>query len=67
MSSRRGMGVSKPMCYLSRMDAWAWALLLKPFALLVLAVTVLIPVRLLLQRKMRDGKLKRLLLWRIPK
>lgn len=55
------------MCYSGRMDAWAWALLLKPFALLVLAVTVLIPVRLLLQRKMRDGKLKRLLLWRIPK
>jgi hypothetical protein len=49
------------------MDAWLWALLLKPFALLVLAVFVLIPVRVLLQKFMRDSKLKRVLLWRIPK
>lgn len=55
------------MCYAGRMDAWAWALLLKPFAFLVLAGLVLIPARLLLQRKMKDGKLKRFLLWKLPK
>ena len=49
------------------MDAWALALFLKPFVFLLLAVLVLIPVRLLLQRSMKDGKLKRFLLWKLPK
>jgi hypothetical protein len=38
---------------------------LKPLLLLVLAVTVLYPARIAVQRKMKDGKLKRLLLRRI--
>lgn len=49
------------------MDAWAWALLIKPFVLLLVAGCVLIPVRLLIDRKLKDGKLKRFLLWRLPK
>lgn len=48
------------------METFVWALLLKPVMLLVLAVLVLIPARLALQRYMKDGKLKRILLWRIP-
>jgi len=48
------------------MEPWVLALLLKPFVLLVLAVCILIPVRVLLSRKMKDGKLKRFLLWRLP-
>ncbi len=39
-----------------------WAILLKPFALLVLAVCVFMPVKYLIRRKMKDSKLKRLLL-----
>lgn len=49
------------------MDVLTWALLLKPFAFLVLAVLVLIPARLAVQRWMKPGKLKRLLLWELPK
>jgi hypothetical protein len=49
------------------MDPWMWAVLLKPFAFLVLAAVVLIPARLAVQRFMKDGKLKRLLLWELPK
>lgn len=48
------------------MDPWVIAVFLKPFALLVLAVLVLIPARLACQKWLKDGKLKRLLLWRIP-
>jgi len=43
-----------------------WAVFLKPFALLILAVLVLIPARIAVQKWMKDSKLKRLLLWRIP-
>lgn len=43
----------------------ALAAFLAPFVMLVLAVTVLYPVRRLLQRRMADGKLKRFLLFRI--
>lgn len=49
------------------MDAWMWAVLLKPFAFLLLAAVILIPARLALQRYMKDGKLKRFLLWELPK
>ena len=38
------------------------ALLLKPLVILLVAGCVLIPVRLAVQRYMRDGKLKRFLL-----
>lgn len=49
------------------MEPWMWAVLLKPFAFLVLAVLVLIPARMAAQRFIPEGKLKRILLWRIPK
>ena len=42
-----------------------WVSLLKPVMLLVLAVGVLYPARMAVQRRMKDGKLKRLLLTRI--
>jgi hypothetical protein len=41
---------------------WLYALVLKPFVVLVIFGLVCLPVRLLVQRKMRDGKLKRFLL-----
>jgi hypothetical protein len=47
------------------MQNWQWAVLLKPFLFLALAVGVLIPARLAVRRYMRDGKLKRLLLTRV--
>jgi hypothetical protein len=46
------------------MPPFVWALLLKP----LIALAILVPIRLfvvLLQRRMKDGKLKRLLLRRI--
>jgi hypothetical protein len=47
------------------MPTFAWAILLKPFFLLLLSVTVLIPSRMAVRRWMKDGELKRLLLRRI--
>jgi hypothetical protein len=47
------------------MDGWVIAAFLKPFALLVLAVVVLIPARMAVAKWLPDGKLKRLLLRRI--
>lgn len=47
------------------MTPWLLALLLKPLILLVLGVFVLYPARMLVQKKMKDGKLKRLLLTRV--
>lgn len=47
------------------MPDFAWALLLKPFVLLLLAVVVLTPARRYVERRMRDGKLKKLLLTRV--
>jgi hypothetical protein len=46
------------------MEPWAIALLVKPFVLLVLFVAVLYPARRAVERYMKDGKLKRLLLFR---
>jgi hypothetical protein len=46
------------------MPPFAWGILLKP----LVALAILVPARLLvvlLQRRMKDGKLKRLLLRRI--
>lgn len=47
--------------------SWAIALVIRPFAMLLLAVMVLIPARLAVYRWMPEGKLKRVLLWRIGK
>jgi hypothetical protein len=47
------------------MSNFAIAMLVRPFMLLILSVLILIPVRLAVQRRMKDGKLKRLLLRRI--
>lgn len=49
------------------MEPWQIAILLKPFALFVLAVLVLYPARRYVQRRMPEGKLKRLLLLRLTK
>lgn len=46
-------------------DAGMWALFLRPFLLIILAITILYPARKALERYMKDGKLKRLLLRRI--
>jgi hypothetical protein len=46
-------------------DIGAWAMFFRPFMLLILAVAILYPARMLLQRYMKDGWLKRLLLRRI--
>ena len=47
------------------MPPFVWAILLKPFVLLVLTIVVLLPARKAVERKMKDGRLKRLLLRRI--
>lgn len=47
------------------MDTWVLAVLLKPFAALFLFGVICLPFRLLVQRRMKDGRLKRLLLLRI--
>jgi len=44
---------------------FALAMLVRPLLLLILAAVVLIPARLAVQRHMKDGRLKRLLLRRI--
>lgn len=44
------------------LDPWVIALLLKPFGALILFGCIALPGRLLVQRYMKDGKLKRLLL-----
>jgi hypothetical protein len=47
------------------MNTFVIAILIKPFAMLALCALVLVPARMAVQRKMKDGKLKRLLLRRI--
>ncbi len=47
------------------MSAAFWAAFLKPFVLFVLAVCVLHPARRAVEKNMKDGKLKRLLLKRV--
>lgn len=47
------------------MKTWQIAILVKPFATFVLAACVLYPCRKAVERYMRDGKLKRLLLRRV--
>jgi hypothetical protein len=41
------------------------AILLKPFILFVLAACILYPARKAVMRRMRDGRLKRFLLFRV--
>jgi hypothetical protein len=41
---------------------WLYALILKPFIALVVFGLICLPCRLLVQRKLPDGKLKRFLL-----
>ena len=43
----------------------ALAAFLRPFVLLVLGVLILAPARIAVERYMKDGKLKRLLLTRV--
>lgn len=43
----------------------AIALFLRPIAAIILAYILLVPIRKLVERKMKDGKLKRLLLKRV--
>lgn len=47
------------------MEYWIIAIIVKPFALFFLAAAVLYPSRVLVQNKMRPGKLKSLLLRRV--
>lgn len=51
--------------FLNQFEPWQIAIVAKPFVLLVLAVTVLYPARIACERRMKDGRLKRLLLRRI--
>jgi hypothetical protein len=48
--------------YLFGVEPWLWSLLLKPFVALIVFGLICLPVRLLVHRWMKDGKLKRLLL-----
>lgn len=47
------------------MSNFAIAMLVRPFMLLILSVVILIPARMAVERHMKDGKLKRLLLRRV--
>jgi hypothetical protein len=46
------------------MPDFAIALLLKPFVALAILAGICLPVRLLIERRMKEGRLKRLLLSR---
>ncbi len=46
-------------------DPWFLSILLRPFGALILFGCIALPGRLLVQKFMKDGKLKRLLLRRI--
>lgn len=47
------------------MPLFVWGLLLKPLVAIVILGGIALPIRLAVQRRMKDGKLKRLLLRRI--
>jgi len=49
------------------MPDFVLAIILRPFVLLLISVLFLIPGRLAVQRWLPDGRIKRVLLWRIPK
>lgn len=46
---------------------WAIALALRQFAALILFGLICLPVRFAVQRYMPDGKIKRVLLWRLSR
>jgi hypothetical protein len=46
-------------------ETWQWALVIKPLAFFVFAGLVLYPIRRAAMRWLPDGKLKRLLLFRV--
>ena len=48
--------------FLRQFEPWQIAIVVKPFALLALAITVLYPCRRACEKYMREGRLKRLLL-----
>lgn len=45
--------------------SWSLAIILRPLFLLVVVGLILVPARLAVQRHMRDGRLKRFLLFRL--
>lgn len=47
------------------MERWLLALVLKPFVMFVIFVGIVLPIRLLFQRYMKDGPVKRFLFRRI--
>jgi hypothetical protein len=47
------------------MASWLLALLLRPLVLFILLVCITSPIKRAMQRHMRDGRLKRLLLLRL--
>jgi hypothetical protein len=49
------------------MDNWVWAIILKPFAGLVLFGLICLPARLAAQKWIPEGKLKRFLLFRLKR
>jgi hypothetical protein len=46
---------------------WAWAVALKPFVLFIFFVVLVLPLKLLFQKIIPEGKIKRFLFWQIPK
>lgn len=47
------------------METWHWALILKPLVFFIFAGLVLYPIRRAAMRWLPEGKLKRLLLFRV--
>jgi len=47
------------------MEYWLWSLLLRPLAAFLLLACVALPIRMLISKKMPEGKMKRILLRRI--
>lgn len=50
-----------------QLENWQWAILIKPFVAFVFIGLIAYPIRVLVQRKMPEGRLKRLLLLRLSK
>ena len=48
------------------MSTMDWAMLLRPFIALVFLAIVCIPVRMAAERWLPPGRIRRILLWRIP-
>jgi hypothetical protein len=44
------------------MQPWLIALLIKPFVALIVFGLICLPIRILVEKKLKDGKLKKLLL-----